>query len=109
MSPDTGFLSAEERQVVNLLIQAAELMDEVYLRQRYEANPQVRSAIERSRRADQPLLLDMFDLHFGPWDTLAENHPFWGSTPMPPGAGFYPTDLTKAEFDAYLAAHPANG
>src|SRR3546814_15965736 len=48
----------------------------------------------------------MYDLHFGPWDTLAENHPFWGTTEWPEGAGFYPTDLTKAEFDAYLAAHP---
>src|SRR3546814_11796589 len=48
----------------------------------------------------------MYDLHFGPWDTLAENHPFWGTTEWPEGAGFYPTDLTKAEFDAYLAAPP---
>ncbi|PWG01868.1 dipeptidyl-peptidase 3 family protein [Sphingosinicella humi] len=106
MNPDTSFLSAEERQVVNLLIQAAELMNPIYLRQRYVQNPEVRSAIERTRRADQALLLDMFDLHFGPWDTLAENRPFWGTTPWPEGAGFYPTDLTKAEFDAYLAAHP---
>ena len=35
MNPDTSFLSAEERQVVNLLIQAAELMNPIYLRQRY--------------------------------------------------------------------------
>ena len=48
----------------------------------------------------------MFDLHFGPWDTLAENHPFYGGETMPAGAGFYPKDLTKAEFDAYLAANP---
>ncbi|HEX8064838.1 MAG TPA: hypothetical protein VF535_16695, partial [Allosphingosinicella sp.] len=51
-------------------------------------------------------LLDMFDLHFGPWDTLAENHPFYGGEKMPAGAGFYPKDLTKAELDAYIAAHP---
>ena len=106
MNPDTSFLNAEERQVVNLLIQAAELMNPIYLRQRHVENPAIRSAIERTRRADQALLLDMYDLHFGPWDMLAENHPFWGSTPWPEGAGFYPTDLTKAEFDAYLAAHP---
>jgi hypothetical protein len=107
MRPDTSYLKAEERQVVNLLIQAANLMSEIYLRQNYAANPQVRRAISVSRRADQPLLLDMFDLHFGPWDTIADDHPFWGSKPKPAGAGFYPEDLTKAEFDAYLAAHPA--
>ncbi len=106
MKPDVGFLNAEERQVVNLLIQAAELMNPIYLRQRSASNPQTRLALERIRRADQPLLLDMFDLHFGPWDTLDENHPFWGDKPPPPGAGFYPEDLTKAAFDTYLAAHP---
>lgn len=108
MRPDTAYLSAEEKQVVNLLIQAANKMSEIYLRQNHAANPQVRGAIARSRRADQAQLLDMFDLHFGPWDTLADDHPFWGTTPKPAGAGFYPEDLTKAEFDAYLAAHPSD-
>lgn len=106
MNPNVAFLNAEERQVVNLLIEAAELMNPIYLRQKSVDNPQTRQAIERARRADQPLLLDMFDLHFGPWDSLAENRPFWGTTLMPTGGGFYPADLTKEEFDAYLAAHP---
>ena len=106
MTPDTSFLDAEERQVVNLLIQAADLMSEIYLRQRSADNPQVRAAIAVAGRGDRALLLDMFDLHFGPWDTLAENRPFWGSRPMPPGAGFYPEDLTREAFETYLAAHP---
>jgi hypothetical protein len=106
MNPDTSYLNAEEREVVNLLIDASELMDEIYLRQRFAANPQVRQAIERSRRADRDVLLTLFDRNFGQWDALAELHPFWGSEPMPEGAGFYPTDLTREEFEAYLAAHP---
>lgn len=106
MTPRTDYLSAEEKQVVNLLIDAANLMSDIYLRQVYAENPAIRSAIARSRRADQKQLLDMFDLHFGPWDTLADDRPFWGSTPHPAGAGFYPTDLTKEAFEAYLAAHP---
>jgi hypothetical protein len=107
MRPDTSYLSAEERHVVNLLIQAANHMSEIYLRQNYAANPQVRRAIASGKRADQAQLLDMFDLYFGPWDDLAEGQAFWGTKPKPPGAGFYPEDLTKAEFEAYLAAHPA--
>lgn len=106
MQPDTAYLTAEERDVVNLLIKASDLMSEIYLRQRSADNPQVRSAIERSRRADQPLLLEMFDRNFGPWDEVGELHPFWGTTPMPEGAGFYPTDMTRDEFNAYVAAHP---
>ncbi|BBC71962.1 DNA mismatch repair protein MutT [Altererythrobacter sp. B11] len=107
MEPDTSYLTAEERDVVNLLIRASGLMSEIYLRQRDPENPQIRTAISRSRRADRDLLLDMFDRNFGPWDEIAERHPFWGTTPMPEGAGFYPHDLTREEFTAYLAAHPA--
>jgi hypothetical protein len=106
MSPNTAFLNAEEREVVNLLIQAAELMNPIYMRQRSIENPTIRAEIARSRHPQKAALLDMFDLHFGPWDTLAENHAFYGGEKMPAGAGFYPGDLTKADFDAYLAANP---
>ncbi|HEX9955144.1 MAG TPA: hypothetical protein VGB48_08030 [Allosphingosinicella sp.] len=107
MRPDTAFLNAEEREVVNLLIQAAELMNPIYLRQRSTENPTIRAEIARSRHPQKAQLLDMFDLHFGPWDTLAENHPFYGGVKMPAGAGLYPTDLSKEAFEAYLAANPA--
>lgn len=106
MHPDTAFLTAEEKQVVNYLIQAAELMTPIYLRQAYAGNPQVRQAIEASDDPRKALLLDMFDLHLGAWDTLEEFHPFWGTEPLPEGAGFYPSDLGREEFEAYLAAHP---
>lgn len=107
MAPDVSFLTAEEKQVVNLLIQAGDLMSEIYLRQVSAENPATRAAIAASDAPDKAALLDMFDLHFGPWDTLEEGKPFFGGKPAPAGAGFYPADLTKADFDAYLAAHPA--
>jgi hypothetical protein len=106
MAPDTSFLNAEEREVVNLLIQAADLMNPIYLRQLSVGNPGVRAAIARSSRPDKALLLDLFDLHSGPWDTLDENKPFWGEATLPPGGGLYPANLSKEALDAYVAAHP---
>ncbi|WP_232494757.1 dipeptidyl-peptidase 3 family protein [Novosphingobium kaempferiae] len=106
MEVDTKFLSAEERDVVNLLIKASDLMSEIYLRQRYERNPEVQRAVSVNRRADRDLLVEMFARNFGPWDELADLHPFWGTTPMPEGAGFYPEDMTREELDKYVAAHP---
>ncbi|RPF70752.1 dipeptidyl-peptidase 3 family protein [Aurantiacibacter spongiae] len=103
IAPDTSFLSPEERQVVNKLIQASELMNDIYLRQRGSDLPQMRARIAASGDTDT---LDMFDRNFGPWDAVDELHPFYGDTEMPEGAGFYPTDLTRDEFDAYLEAHP---
>jgi hypothetical protein len=107
MHPDTSFLTAEERDVVNDLIQAADLLDPVFLRQVSADNPRVREEIARLNRADGPLLLDWFDFNGGPWDTLADNRPFWGNRPLPPGGGVYPADLTREALDAYIAAHPS--
>ena len=42
----------------------------------------------------------------GPWDEMDEDKPFFGSAARPVGAGFYPADLTKEQFDDYLAKHP---
>lgn len=106
MAPDTSFLSDEEREVVNLLNRAGNLMSAIYLRQISESNPAWRSAIAASDQADKDMLLDLFDLHFGPWDTLDHNEPFFGDTPRPKGAGFYPSDITREEFEAWIAAHP---
>jgi hypothetical protein len=106
MNPDTSFLSAEERQVVNLLNEAGDLMSEIYLRQLFELNPQVRAQIAGLDHPQRDRLVDKFDAFFGPWDPIEEDKPFFGTTPRPDGAGFYPADLTKAEFDAYVAANP---
>jgi Peptidase family M49. len=106
MDVETAFLSAEERDVVNLLIKASDLMSEIYLRQRSAENPQIKRAVSMNRRADRDMLVEMFDRNFGPWDELAELRPFWGTEPMPEGAGFYPADLTREELERYVAAHP---
>lgn len=104
MKPDTSFLTDEERKVVNLLIQASEQMSLIYRAQRDANWKQTRAAIEK---AGGGLPLELYDRYYGPWDDLAENRPFFGEAKMPEGAGFYPTDLTKEEFDAYLAKNPA--
>jgi hypothetical protein len=103
MNADTSFLNAEEREVVNLLIQAADLMSEIYKRQATPDYDKLRAEVAGK---NDPALLERFDTFFGPWDSLEEDKPFFGDRPKPPGANFYPTDLTKAQLDAYLAAHP---
>ena len=100
---DTGFLTDEEREVVNLLMRASDLMSEIYKRQRLPDYDEVRSEVADS---GDDLMLTLFDRNFGPWDEMAELHPFWGDAPMPEGAGFFPADMTREEFNAYLEAHP---
>ena len=106
LSPDTAFLSESERAVVNKLIEVSDLMSEIYIRQLNPNNPQIRKEIAASDRADKQKLLGMFDLHFGVCDTLNENRVFYGDAPCPDGAGFYPADMTKAEFEDWIAERP---
>ena len=103
MATDTSFLNAEEREVVNLLIQASGLMSEIYKRQTTPDFDKLRAEVAAK---NDPQLLERFDAFFGPWDSVNDGEAFFGGKPKPAGAGFYPADLTKAEFDKYLAAHP---
>jgi hypothetical protein len=40
------------------------------------------------------------------FDLLDENRPFVGTQPKPAGHALYPPDLTRAQIEAYVAAHP---
>ncbi len=104
MNADTSYLTAEEREVVNLLIQAADLMQPIYLRQVSADNARLRAEIEKS---GDKAKLARFDQMMGPWDEMDEDKPFIGTAPRPAGGGFYPADLTQAEFEAYVKTNPS--
>src|SRR3954453_7823426 len=70
MQADTSYLTGEERKVVNLLIQAADLMNPVYLRQASADNPRIRDEIVKS---GNKTALDRFDTFMGPWDEVDED------------------------------------
>ncbi|HJR83351.1 MAG TPA: hypothetical protein VJ775_05445 [Sphingomicrobium sp.] len=103
MKVDTSYLSAEERQVVNLLNQAALLMSEIYKRQATPDYDKLRAEVAAK---NDPKLLEKFEAFYGAWDPMDEGKPIFGDQPKPAGAGFYPADLTKDQFDAYLKANP---
>ena len=104
MNPDVSFLTDSERKVVNKLIEASDYLSQIYLLQRGADYPQRRADLETTGTQIEKA---MFDLHFGPCDTLEDdNRVFVGDTPCPAGAGFYPVDMTKAEFEQWIADHP---
>ncbi|WP_427453430.1 dipeptidyl-peptidase 3 family protein [Litorimonas sp. WD9-15] len=105
MNPDTAFLSDSERAVVNKLIEASDYLSQIYLLQRGETYPALRTEI---KRAGTPLQLAMFDLHYGPCDGLEEDYVFVEGARCPEGAGFYPEDMTRDEFEGWIKANPAD-
>ncbi|HKO58173.1 MAG TPA: peptidase [Thermoanaerobaculia bacterium] len=108
---DRSLLDDNERQVVAKLIEASQLIDEIYWRQVSEQNPDWRAKLYAQATAPGATALDRagyayFLANKGPWDRLKEDEPFVGTTRKPEGAGFYPEDMTKEELERYIAAHP---
>jgi peptidase M49-like protein len=100
---DRSLLNDNERQVVAKLIEASKQIDEIYWRQVSEENPAWRDALSKQDGA----AYDYFIANKGPWDRLKDDEPFVGIAKKPAGAAFYPPDITKEEFERYVAAHPA--
>jgi hypothetical protein len=99
LTADLGHLSDEQRQMIALLIDASQIMDDLFWRQSFGDDYEVwldSIADERTRR--------FAELNYGPWDALDDDKPFMdGFGPKPLGAQFYPEDMSKEEFEeAYL-------
>jgi len=95
LTADLGSLTAKEREMVGLFIEAAEIMDGLFWQQAYPGDHAALLA-----RIDDPAVRRFVEINYGPWDRLAGNAPFVpGVGAKPPGAGFYPLDLTKEEFE----------
>ena len=106
---DRALLSAEDQQTVRLLIEASRVIDDIFLRQVDEANPALRESLPALLRQQVPGALDAieyFDIQYGPWDRLRADQPFLGTRRKPPGAAFYPADMTAEELERWIAAHP---
>ncbi len=105
---DVSSLTAEDRKVLDKLVQASRLLNEVYLRQAWTGNPALREELRSYTGPHAAAAREYFDINFGPWDRLAEREPFIGDKPHPKGAGYYPEDLTKEAFEGWIAKHPAD-
>ena len=94
-------LTAEEKQMVALLIDAADEMDEVFWMQ---ATGDKAAALDGLGDEERRLV----EINYGPYDRIAGDEPFLsGVQTKPMGANFYPADMTKAEFETAAAANPA--
>ena len=95
-------MSARERQMVEKLVEACRLLDDVYWRQSDLAGLQL------YKTTKDPALKTLLTIMGGRWDLIDENHPFAGAPPMPPGHELYPHDFTRAIVDQYVKDHPGD-
>jgi hypothetical protein len=89
------FLSDKEKQLLPYLFEAAKLMDDIYWMQAYGNRDELLNSITDTS------MKTFVEINYGPWERLNGNVPFLGGVgEKPKGAGFYPLDMTKDEFEA---------
>jgi hypothetical protein len=93
-------LSERERQMVDKLVEACRLLDDVYWRQ------SDLDGLARYKSTSDASLKTLLTIMGGRWDLIDENRPFAGAPPMPPGHELYPHDLTRARIEQYVKEHP---
>jgi Peptidase family M49 len=104
LTANTTRLSPNDRLALKKIIEAAKLLDPLFLRQVWSGN----EALEKKLQADKTVAgrqrLHYFYINDGPWSRLDNNEPFIEGVPheKPAQANYYPDDISKEEFESWL-------
>lgn len=95
LTADLSRLGEGDRQAIGLLLQAGEVMDALFWKQVWGDKDALLKDIT------DPATRRFVEINYGPWDRLDADRPFVeGIGARPPGAQFYPADMSKEEFAA---------
>src|SRR5210317_448563 len=95
LTANLNTLSENEKKMLPLLIEAADIMNDLFWYESYGNKEELLAGItdEDTKK--------FVNINYGPWDRLAGNKSFVeGVGEKPKGANFYPKDMTKEEFEA---------
>ena len=104
ITADTSHLSEGDRKALDKLIEAARILDSLYLRQTWSGAEALHKKLEADTTPEGRELLHYFMINKGPWSRLDKNEPFIDGVPheKPPQSGFYPDDISKDEFNSWV-------
>ncbi len=95
LTADVNKLTDNERKMLPLLIQAANIMNDLFW---YESYGDKEALLNSIHDADTKRFVE---INYGPWDRLNGNKSFMSEfSDKPLGANYYPKDMTKEEFEA---------
>ena len=105
---DTSALSPGDRQALAKLIEAARLVDDIFLTQLWSGNQAMYANLKKDTTPLGKARLDYFWLSKGPWSDLDDYAAFVPGAPPRklPGANFYPEDMRREEFEAWAKTLP---
>ena len=105
---DTSKLSSGDRQALVKLIEAGRIMDDIFLVQYWSGDPALYSRLQKDTTPLGKARLRYFWINKGPWSALDNFQAFLPGVPAekPKGANFYPEDMTREEFEVWVASLP---
>lgn len=104
LAADVSGMPESERNALRHLIEAARVIDAIYLRQVWAGNPSLLMALQADHSAAGLARQRYFMLNKGPWSRLDGDAPFIdGVGDKPGGANFYAA-ATKVEIEQWLAS-----
>ena len=96
LTSDISHLSANEKEMLLLLFQAGKIMDDIFWTQHFGNKEEFLSKIDNEKVKKFAMI------NYGPWDQLDNEKLFMeGYGEKFKGAGFYPADITEAEWEAF--------
>lgn len=96
LTTDISHLNDNQKQMLLLLFEAADIMNEIFWIENVEAKDAFIPEITN------PELKEYAIINYGPWDEMNNLAPFIpGYGAKPAGAQFYPLDMTKKEFEKF--------
>ena len=96
LTADLSVYTESQREMIGLLVDASQIMDDLFWKQTY--GDDYESWLGSIGVTEARLFADQ---NYGPWDRLDDLKPFMdGVGAKPPGANFYPQDMSKEEFEA---------
>ncbi|MCU1274260.1 MAG: MutT/NUDIX family protein [Bryobacterales bacterium] len=108
---DTSALPAGDRKALVKLIEASRVVNDLFLTQLWSENHALLEPLEKDKSPLGEARLHYFWINKGPWSDLDEHTAFLPGVPPKklPGANFYPPDMTKEEFEAWVKTLPESG
>jgi hypothetical protein len=108
LTVNTSKLSAGDKKALAKLVQASRVIDDIFLTQYWNGNHALYSKLKKDITPLGKARLDYFWINKSPWSALDGNKAFLPGVPPQklPGANFYPEDMTKEEFEAWVKTLP---
>ena len=108
MKVDITTLSAGDKKALVKLVEAAHVMDDIFLTQLWSGNHALYNKLKQDRTPLGKARLLYFWMNKGPWSALDGETAFLPGVPEKklPGANFYPENMTKEEFESWTKTLP---